>query len=172
METKYGFCQCGCGSKTNIATTSWKRYGWIKGKSMRFIHGHNSKGSLNGQWKGGTTISNGYLMRQSPRHPRNHLGYVFDHILKAEKALGKPLPKYAEIHHFPNLKNFTNLVICQNRAYHFLIELRQRALKECGHTHWRKCRHCKKWDNPKNLDSQYRHLSCHATYERNRLASR
>jgi hypothetical protein len=39
-----GFCQCGCGQKTWVATRSNSRYGWVKGKPVRFRHGHYTKG--------------------------------------------------------------------------------------------------------------------------------
>lgn len=38
MDT--GFCQCGCGKKTDIATRNRASRGWIKGKPKRFIAGH------------------------------------------------------------------------------------------------------------------------------------
>lgn len=42
-EIPYGYCQCGCGQKTNIAKRTNKRRGWVKGESYRFIDGHNYK---------------------------------------------------------------------------------------------------------------------------------
>lgn len=39
--TTPGLCQCGCGGKTNIATCTEYRKGWIKGQPVAFIHGHN-----------------------------------------------------------------------------------------------------------------------------------
>jgi hypothetical protein len=38
-----GFCQCGCGSKTNIATQDDKRRGHIKGVPFRFLPLHHFK---------------------------------------------------------------------------------------------------------------------------------
>jgi hypothetical protein len=39
-----GFCQCGCGGKTKIATTQNNaRMGWIKGQPMRFLPGHRAR---------------------------------------------------------------------------------------------------------------------------------
>jgi len=51
------------------------------------------------------------------------------HVLVAEKALGKTLPKGAVVHHVDgNRKNNepTNLVVCPNQAYHLLLHKRMR----------------------------------------------
>jgi hypothetical protein len=39
-EIPEGFCQCGCGKKTRIAKHSNKAWGWVKGKPIRYVHGH------------------------------------------------------------------------------------------------------------------------------------
>lgn len=57
------------------------------------------------------------------------------HIALAEKALGKKLPKGAEIHHVDEDKtnnNPDNLVICPNHSYHALLHARQRILAAGG----------------------------------------
>src|SRR5882672_6331482 len=57
-----------------------------------------------------------------------------EHVLVAEKALGKSLPKGAIIHHIdknPSNNNPWNLVICPNQTYHNLIHQRMRALEAC-----------------------------------------
>lgn len=36
----YGYCWCGCGTKTNIAPWDSSRHGWVKGRPHRFIQGH------------------------------------------------------------------------------------------------------------------------------------
>lgn len=74
-----------------------------------------------------------------------------EHTVLAEKALGKPLPIDAEVHHGNEKHDNTCLVICQDRAYHMLLHRRTKALQECGHANWLKCQFCKTYDDPKNL---------------------
>lgn len=39
----YGYCHCGCGQKTSIATRNAYERGQIKGEPARFIHGHHTR---------------------------------------------------------------------------------------------------------------------------------
>ncbi len=182
-----GFCQCGCGGRTKIPqyTDNYKR--WIKGQPKCFLQGHNSRGKIGNKssaWKGGKYIEpHGYTMIYYLSHPRaNAQRYVREHILIAEKALGKPLPSKTQVHHQneerSDNKTPGNLVICQDLAYHKLLHQRIRALKVCGHASWRKCTYCKKYDTPLNLTisnvpkgSVY-HKTCAAKYERERKLSK
>lgn len=43
QEIPYGYCQCGCGQKTTIAPRDDVRYGWIRGKPLQYIQGHNKR---------------------------------------------------------------------------------------------------------------------------------
>ena len=98
------------------------------------------------------------------------------HILVAEKALGKPLPYGVLVHHWDHDKaNFdpSNLVICQDAAYHGLIHTRQRAYEECGNPNWRKCRFCQIYDDPEIMskhstkDSKaWHHKLCYNEYRK------
>ncbi len=42
-EIPYGYCKCGCGQKTNIATRDHAEKGRIKGQPVRFLPGHNKR---------------------------------------------------------------------------------------------------------------------------------
>jgi hypothetical protein len=100
--------------------------------------------------------------------------------LIAEKVLRKSLPKKAVIHHFDeNASNNeqSNLVICQGKRYHELLHQRTRAKKESGHADWRKCNHCKTYDQPENLYISPRgrdafHRECRAQYCRETRAAK
>jgi hypothetical protein len=84
-----------------------------------------------------------YLRVRVPGHPKaTSAGDVYKHILVAEAALGRPLPKGAQVHHVDgNTRNNanTNLVICEDLAYHKLLEHRGRVVRLGGdpdHQKW------------------------------------
>lgn len=43
---RYGYCQCGCGGRTNPAAQTDRRRGWVKDQPMPFLRGHG------GKWRG------------------------------------------------------------------------------------------------------------------------
>ncbi len=115
-----------------------------------------------------------YRRIRHTNHRRSTKGYVLEHILIAEEALGKPLPKGVIIHHTDGAKGKINphgVVICQDQSYHAIIEARIRALSACGHASWRKCCVCHQWDDPTNLIFRQRgrrvvHGECEREYQR------
>jgi hypothetical protein len=130
------------------------------------------------RWKGGRTLERGYVRVLLPGHPRGAKGYVREHIVIAEKALGRHLPDTAVVHHVDNERtnnSNTNLVICQDQAYHLLLHQRARALKACGHADWLNCHYCHGYASPEllyvHVSQKLRrhtysfHRKCHAEYE-------
>jgi hypothetical protein len=83
-------------------------------------------------------------------HPHaDSRGRVLEHIHLASAALGRPLPKGAEIHHVNEITDDNtpgNLVLCPDRAYHKLLHSRMRALAGCGNANYRPCQICRKWE--------------------------
>ena len=137
-------CECGCGSVTPIAKKTRTADGYRKGEHIRFVPGHQAcirvgalnpmakrTGETSPSWKGGRNRhSRGYVLICMQEHPRASGGQVLEHIVIAERALGKPLPARAEVHHVNGDRadnRTSNLVICQDRAYHMLLHARARA---------------------------------------------
>lgn len=40
--TERGYCECGCGERTRLATQVHVKFGYAIGEPLRFIHGHNT----------------------------------------------------------------------------------------------------------------------------------
>lgn len=122
-----------------------------------------------------------YVAVKMPDHPRaNKSGYVREHILIAERALGSELPPGAVVHHVngnPRDNRRGNLVVCESDGYHHFLHRRLRALREGGDVHMLRCSYCKRYDDPKkmyvypggNESAAAMHRACHAIYERDRL---
>jgi len=90
-------------------------------------------------------------------------GRLYLHHMMVEKAapgLFKP-EKGHEIHHTSG-----TLVVCESKAYHKLLHVREEALKACGDAHKRRCYICGEYDFVENLAlgcRTYRHKKCSAT---------
>jgi endogenous inhibitor of DNA gyrase (YacG/DUF329 family) len=94
---------------------------------------NKKQGELNHAWKGGVQLDRGYITVYVPGHKRAHKNQVKEHIIIAEKALGKPLLVGTPVHHVDGNKanNInTNLVICQDHSYHFLLHRRAKLLRQ------------------------------------------
>ena len=90
-------------------------------------------------WKGGRKRhSEGYWLISNPKHHRaNNNGYVLEHILVAEKFLGRDIKSNEIIHHINydvSDNSPYNLYLCQNPSEHKKIH---RDTDECnGETIW------------------------------------
>ena len=101
------------------------------------------------------------------------------HILVAEKALGKRLPKGVQVHHVDEGRSDNspgNLVICPNAKYHRLLHIRTSAYNATGNANARKCMRCHKYDSPGNLteiaDGRHYHNECNNEFMRRYKAAK
>ena len=179
-EIPVGYCQCGCGAKTKINEKNNTKKGIVKGTWQRFKRGHHYAlqiGPTSFGWKGGKYMdSDGYVMIYSPDHPRKTRGgYVAEHILVAEKSVGRFLTKEEEVHHANEIKDDNspaNLILCPDHTYHMALHQQAKALKECGHSEWRKCVYCHEYDAPENLKTTKSRWSYHKACDAKRAAQR
>lgn len=171
-------CECGCGVVTPIAARNSP--GNVKGQHLRWLRGHHMlrrSGLQANQWKGGVTVDVfGYVRKLKAG------SYVGEHVLKSERALGRPLPAGAIVHHANEVKpdnRNSNLVICQDRAYHMLLHKRIRAYKATGSATAIKCTHCGVWGmagdptmRTHRSGTQSMHRTCDAAAQKRRRAKR
>ena len=120
-EIPLGFCGCGCGQITSLAKQTERRVGYVKGQPKQFIKGHRPQMAA-------TYPRKRYAQRGTAGKNQKCL-----HRLRAEKALGQPLPPGAQVHH-PDEDPWNRdarLVICHDQAYHKLLHVRMRV-KQAG----------------------------------------
>lgn len=170
-------CECGCGLLAPVCKKSGD--GYRRGEPKKFIQGHSSrnrKRERSNRWTGGRALNhNGYVMIMAPEHPRaNKAGYVFEHILVLEKALGRPILPTEHPHHINSDKTDNspgNLMVFQTNGMHRSFHERLKAYEECGHWDWRKCVFCHQFDAPSNLITRGKgccHRSCENANHRER----
>jgi hypothetical protein len=117
-------------------------------------------------------------MRNTKKHERYVRKRVngkekLEHVIVAEKALGKPLPVGACVHHHDEDKKNNapnNLVICPSNAYHRLLHRRMESMKASGNPDWLRCLRCGVYDDPAKMyvSSKYPvhyHRECNRIYE-------
>ena len=149
---------------------------------QRGMHSRGRTRGLCNAWKGGRyqASETGYVMLFEPENPRSSSkGYVAEHVAIAERTLGKPLPPDAVVHHVdrnPANNTPSNLVVCQDQAYHMILHRRQRALDACGNAAWRRCTFCKQYDAASQMShhgkSSMYHPECRRANRRARAERR
>jgi HNH endonuclease len=95
-----------------------------------------------------------HVQASAPHHPKaSSSGCVYEHIIVAERALGRHLPPSAQVHHVdgnPRNNVPSNLVICQDMAYHKLLHYRAKVMRAGGNPNTDKvccdCRRAKPLD--------------------------
>ncbi|MBA4707544.1 HNH endonuclease signature motif containing protein [Aquitalea aquatica] len=122
--TPYGYCMCGCGQHTQLASKNDRSKGWVRGVPLKYLKGHNVV--VNAHANTARAIGNKYL--SSHGYVRVTLGSglrEYEHILVAEKALGRKLrnfgrgnPNTEVVHHIDGNKTNnapSNLLVCTHR---------------------------------------------------------
>ena len=133
VQARTGICECGCGERTALATTTSPSSGAYLGYPARFVHGHRirlGKGSNSPRWKGGRVqTTGGHVLVYRPDHPHaNRHGQVLEHRLVAEQLLGRwprwfgpSHPESEVVHHLNHDKTDNrpeNLVVLSIAEHH------------------------------------------------------
>lgn len=105
-HTKKPFCSSQCFYKNRSNQYS----PWNKGKKTGIPSWNRGKqglsGSKNPAWKGGRfKTKSGYVFIHAPNHPRAVRNRILEHILIAERKIGRPLLDNEIVHHVNEVKH-------------------------------------------------------------------
>lgn len=149
-----GYCQCGCGVKTEIIKYGDKSKGWKVGEYKRFIFGHYPRGRTHSQstrellsrnfhdrvkrpedhpsWKNGTKLQRGYVYIKDKDNPNSDKqGYVKRCVVVMQKKMGRPLKPWVEcVHHIDENRlndDINNLLLCTRGEHNKIHNKRRRG---------------------------------------------
>lgn len=123
QPSPFGYCQCGCGQKAPLAKWNVKARGWVKGQPIKYLRGHHLvlDAKKRGQRCADRSIGNrsmleGYVCIKTEKGKKE-----FEHVLMAEKALGRKLRFFGQGHPSNEVVHHVNGVKDDNRNDNFLI---------------------------------------------------
>lgn len=176
MEIEYGYCHCGCGNKTRIATVTCRPEGRYKGVPLKFLPFHHLKrAESHPGWKGGVRKArvDGYIEIYVPNHPMKTVRKtVFEHILVMEEKIGRFVTREERVHHINGDRSDNrpeNLHLCSSHAEHMDLHRQMDAIAAGGESDWRMCNRCHQYDSPDNLrikGDYVQHPECEKQYRR------
>jgi hypothetical protein len=116
-------CSKECGYKIRVLKPN---SGQFKKGNRPSIATEFKKGEFSGEnhprWKGGKRINyHGYVVIYSPEHPRAYRNEMLEHIVVAEKKLGRYLKKGECVHHINRIKHDNspeNLIVFGSNSEH------------------------------------------------------
>lgn len=133
IQSGEGLCECGCGQFTRRAPVNDRSKGWVKGQPLRYIKGHNA---LNMQLVRSESAAKRWLSTCGYVIVQTAAGERYEHIVVAERALGRPLQQFGKghpdnevVHHVDGDKQNNapaNLLICTH-SYHTALHARLEA---------------------------------------------
>lgn len=110
------------------------------------------QGQGNPKWRGGTMrMPSGYIYQYAPNHPHaTQHGYVMQHRLVMEAAIGRHLRPEEQVHHRNHIRDDNRLEnlelmasVTEHRAHHAYYE--QTSCSQCGAELIRSIAHRRRW---------------------------
>jgi len=143
-----GLCECGCGQSTPISKYTDRRSGQVKGKPLRFIHGHSGDtrllghtktvGIKNGRYIHGKSGTNEY---ESDRRKRDALWLYNYRLAHPCVDCGESDPIVLDFDHRPGTKKSHRRGVSQLAGWASIATLEAEVAKcdvRCANCHRRK----------------------------------